>query len=36
MLLYLATSEAPTAAPPGAADRLADSWQALVERLVSR
>jgi AcrR family transcriptional regulator len=36
MLLYLATSEAPTAAPPEAADRLADSWQALIERLVSR
>ncbi len=36
MLLYLATSEAPTAAPPGAADRLANSWQALVERVVSR
>jgi AcrR family transcriptional regulator len=36
MLLYLATSEAPTAAPPGGADRLAASWQALIERLVSR
>jgi polyketide synthase 12 len=36
MLLYLATSEAPTVAPPGAADRLADSWQALIEHLVSR
>jgi hypothetical protein len=37
MLLYLATSEAPTAAPPGARpDRLADGWQALIERLVSR
>jgi hypothetical protein len=36
MLLYLATSEAQTAAPPGAADRLAASWQALIERLVSR
>jgi hypothetical protein len=36
MLLYLATSEAPSAAPPGAADRLADSWQALVEGLLCR
>jgi AcrR family transcriptional regulator len=36
MLLYLATSEGPTTAPPGAADRLAASWQALIERLVSR
>jgi AcrR family transcriptional regulator len=35
MLLYLATSEAPTAAPPEAVDRLADSWQALIERLVT-
>jgi AcrR family transcriptional regulator len=36
MLLYLTTSEAPTTAPPGAADRLANSWQALIERVVSR
>jgi hypothetical protein len=36
MLLYLATSQAPTAAPPGAANRLADSWQALIERLVRK
>jgi hypothetical protein len=33
MLLYLATTQTPTTAPPGTADRLAHSWQALIEHL---